>query len=289
MDYFSLILKRIGEALQLKAGKPAPEPRGARAHAKHGLQDTTAGKMPISFAGQAHKKGPMHGEGRHSKTAIVRKAKAKGKIHHERLAAVERKIGKIAASRRAKNPAEKTNAIRTSEAIDAMPHLPGIDEIEKKLEGHEARHEDRPDACGINEGGGNGAMAKSAGQKPLAGEGNKAEDAGPGGAAANKAEAAESISEVAENAGTLRLVTDFDRLLTYIKEQGKASYLEISKELGIPLNRVDECCAILERESQIELSYPPIGPPVARAVGFTGHSAANPGKGTVNAKAHFGL
>ncbi len=66
----------------------------------------------------------------------------------------------------------------------------------------------------------------------------------------------------------LRLVTDFDRVLDYIGKKGRAGYGEISEELKVPLNRVDECCSILRDEGQAQIIYPPFGRPYAQALGY---------------------
>lgn len=74
----------------------------------------------------------------------------------------------------------------------------------------------------------------------------------------------EKVKVIVEHAHKLRLVTDFDRVLEYVRGHGKASYSELSRELGMPLSSVDECCAVLQDEGEVEVIYPPLGTPYAR-------------------------
>jgi len=63
--------------------------------------------------------------------------------------------------------------------------------------------------------------------------------------------------------------TDFDRVVSYITQHGKASFTQISKDLGLSWNRIEECSNILRNEKQIEIIYLPFGDPIATVVGYS--------------------
>jgi hypothetical protein len=63
--------------------------------------------------------------------------------------------------------------------------------------------------------------------------------------------------------------TDFDKVVSYIAQHGKASFTQISRDLGLPWNRIEECSNILRNEKQIEIIYLPFGDPIATVVGYS--------------------
>lgn len=59
-----------------------------------------------------------------------------------------------------------------------------------------------------------------------------------------------------------KIETDFDRILKYLEEKGKANFSIIAKELNIDWKIVDECCNVLKEEGKADIIYPPFGDPV---------------------------
>ncbi|MCR4368404.1 MAG: hypothetical protein NUV67_00690 [archaeon] len=78
----------------------------------------------------------------------------------------------------------------------------------------------------------------------------------------------EEIKGIATEIKKHRILTDFDRIFTFIAANGRVKMGQISKELGIPRKRVEECCILLQKERQAEVNYPPIGDPFVQPVGF---------------------
>lgn len=62
--------------------------------------------------------------------------------------------------------------------------------------------------------------------------------------------------------------TDYDRILVLVEEKGSAKFSEIAKETGMDRERVEECCELLEEESQLAVVYPAIGEPRAQSLDF---------------------
>ncbi|MBI4209890.1 MAG: hypothetical protein HY544_00060 [Candidatus Diapherotrites archaeon] len=159
--------------------------------------------------------------------------KAGIKDDHEKLLRIEERLSSILENHLQEGNVQpwKIEEMHTREALKSAESLPSAKELEKKLQ------------------------AKK--KKPAKGDAAQIE--------ATK----ENLKSIAEEAYKLRLVTDFDRVLNYIRERGKAGYTEISKNLGIPIEKVDECCSILEEEKQLEIIYPPIGRPIAQIIGYS--------------------
>lgn len=56
-----------------------------------------------------------------------------------------------------------------------------------------------------------------------------------------------------------QLITDFDRILDFVKKQGSTTSGKISSELKITKKQVLSCCELLEKDDLLVLNYPPIG------------------------------
>ena len=61
------------------------------------------------------------------------------------------------------------------------------------------------------------------------------------------------------------IVTDFDRVYTLVMNKGRITTGDISRELGIPKAKVEECCQVLKREKQVDIAYMALGDPVIEA------------------------
>jgi hypothetical protein len=69
------------------------------------------------------------------------------------------------------------------------------------------------------------------------------------------------IRGVAIEVGKHRIVTDFDKVFSLIKSQGRERLGTISKKLSIGRKRVLECAEILEGGGLVTITYPTIGDP----------------------------
>lgn len=81
--------------------------------------------------------------------------------------------------------------------------------------------------------------------------------------------------------GQNSIVTDFDMVVSYISQHGRAPFTQISKDLGMPWSRIEECSNILRNERQIEIIYLPFGDPIATVLGY---SEKNKEKGSLRAR-----
>ncbi len=59
-----------------------------------------------------------------------------------------------------------------------------------------------------------------------------------------------------------RIITDFDKILNYLRAHKKAKIAEMAQALGIDRNRIMENLKTLEDSQLVEIMYPPIGAPI---------------------------
>lgn len=233
MDYFSSILSRTGKMLSQK---------GARAG--------FAGERPLE---------PVHMRLTHTKKLLSDiPEKASWKVGQEKLAKLEEKIALLMEKQGAYESEirKKVGEAHTRSALESAEKIPDFREIERRADEQLARLGPADDE---KKSGAGAILEKLTGT----------DDSSKAALQAHASEKqAEQIGELAQEAMQLRLVTDFDRVLNYIREHGKASYEEISRELGIPLSRIDECCSILKDEKQAEIVYPPFGSPYAQSIEY---------------------
>ncbi|RLG57040.1 MAG: hypothetical protein DRN95_06025 [Candidatus Hydrothermarchaeota archaeon] len=57
------------------------------------------------------------------------------------------------------------------------------------------------------------------------------------------------------------LQTDIDRLLSIIEERGSVNISDLSKELNVGVEKIEEWAKVLEERGLIEIEYPIIGLP----------------------------
>jgi len=67
------------------------------------------------------------------------------------------------------------------------------------------------------------------------------------------------IKKVAKELKKHEIITDFDRVMDYVKKNKRAKVIKIAKELKIYQKRVEDCAHILEENDLIEIEYPLIG------------------------------
>ncbi|GEM_PF-4350590 len=238
MDYFSSILSRTGKMLSQK-------------------------RAPAGFAG-ARPLEPVHMRLTHTKKLLSDiPEKASWKIGQEKLAKLEEKIALLMEKQGAyeSDIRKKLGEAHTRSALETAEKIPDFKEIERKADEQLAM-------LGPNEAAAEKKTGAGAILERLTGTENAARQLAKSPAQSEKQ--AEQVEELAQEAMQLRLVTDFDRVLNYIREHGKASYEEISRDLWIPIKRIDECCSILRDERQAEIVYPPFGSPYAQSIGYAG-------------------
>ncbi len=63
------------------------------------------------------------------------------------------------------------------------------------------------------------------------------------------------IKEIQEK----KIVTDFDKLLSLVKEKGKINEKTAVKTLNLTLERIKECCTVLEKNNLVLIEYPVFG------------------------------
>ena len=78
----------------------------------------------------------------------------------------------------------------------------------------------------------------------------------------------EEIKGIATELKKHRIITDFDRVLTLVDDEGRISIGEAAKRLEISKKRVEECAEILEKDKLIEISYPPIGDAFVQVIDY---------------------
>ncbi len=251
MDHFSSFLLKAGkifhglDLLSEKDERPAP-------HGQKGAQQ----KNPLGNLKDL--KSSVEGTGKARRPVKPGAAKA----DHEKLAAVEKRVSALAERHgiSEKDILDRISKVHTKTALESAWRLSQATELERKVN---AKMAETASWSGTEKAGNSGGLlekimgTEDAGAKRDAEEREKARE-----------KDTEEVSAIAHEAGMLRLVTDFDRVLDYIREKGRAGYAEISGELGIPMNKVDECCGILRDERQIEIFYPPFGRPYAQKIGF---------------------
>lgn len=69
----------------------------------------------------------------------------------------------------------------------------------------------------------------------------------------------EEVKGVIRDIRKYRIITDFDKILSYVNGKGIAGEREVSKALAMDKKRVQECCGILEENGLLRIEYPPIG------------------------------
>ncbi len=72
-----------------------------------------------------------------------------------------------------------------------------------------------------------------------------------------------------------RIVTDFDRVLSYVREKGKVSEGKARKELKMAKKQFKECRNILDKSGLIKIVYPPIGGVQLADVNYKGKKKKN--------------
>ncbi|MFH1225255.1 MAG: hypothetical protein V1676_05625 [Candidatus Diapherotrites archaeon] len=241
------------------AGKGAKGPKGARAFAVNvsGRDEGGAGKaakpaLPRMPNGKGEREGADAGGGEEvDKDALeerwggaagvkeILEAKAGGKIDSERLAELEKKINALLKAHKISESdlGEKAGEMDTSKVIESFNKLIDLVELEKR--------------------------AKRAGvlQEPT----NTLEVSAVGLGSPKKVEA---LKGIAIDLKKHRIVTDFDRVLSLIKEKKKMGLIEVAATLGIDKKWAEECCEILEQSGLVEIVYPPFGKAGVRLSGY---------------------
>jgi len=69
----------------------------------------------------------------------------------------------------------------------------------------------------------------------------------------------EEIKAIAKEISKHKIVTDFDKVLSFIRKKGKTTPIDIGKKFGLKKKRLNEILEVLEENKLIVLSYPPIG------------------------------
>lgn len=64
------------------------------------------------------------------------------------------------------------------------------------------------------------------------------------------------------------IVTDFDKVYSMVQGSGRIGVNEISRQLGIPKGKVEDCLNVLRREKQVEVIYPAFGDAVAETMDY---------------------
>ena len=162
--------------------------------------------------------------------------KAEGKIDHQKLVELEAKMGQLMErySIPEKQIEDSLKDTSTQNLVESINKLLSIIELEKKADS-KLKEPERIET----------AMRFTTPMKQI-----------------------DEVKGIATEIKKHRIVTDFDRVLMYILENERASFGKISKELGIPGKRVEECCKILKDESQIEVIYPVVGDPIAQKLDY---------------------
>ncbi|HLC79451.1 MAG TPA: hypothetical protein VJG83_03390 [archaeon] len=78
----------------------------------------------------------------------------------------------------------------------------------------------------------------------------------------------EEVVGIATEIKKHRIVTDFDKLITLLVQKGRMKFTDIAKELSISMDKVEECCRILQQEKLIEVVYPPFGDALAQTLEY---------------------
>ena len=71
--------------------------------------------------------------------------------------------------------------------------------------------------------------------------------------------------------------TNFDKLLSIVREQGKISSKELSKLLGLKENQITDLCKILEDENLVTLNYQPVGGVIIQDIHYRPKNAKGKG------------
>ncbi len=74
------------------------------------------------------------------------------------------------------------------------------------------------------------------------------------------------------------IVTDFDRVLAFVKERGSTKTGEIAKALNLQKKQVAEVLEVLEEHGLVKLQYPTVGDVIVRDVGYAKPKKAEKGK-----------
>ncbi len=167
------------------------------------------------------------------------RSKSEGKINEEKLLELEKRINDLMKKYDISEGEieERLGNVSTSDLLESINKLISIIELERKTKLKESE-EQQPKKIAT-------AMRVTEPVKI-------------------KQQSIEEIKGIATEIKKHRLITDFDKVVNFIAEKGKAKISEISKETGINKKKVEECCKVLEKEKQIDLVYPAIGEPIAR-------------------------
>ena len=72
----------------------------------------------------------------------------------------------------------------------------------------------------------------------------------------------EEIKSVMKDIERHRIVTDYDKILNYLRAHNKAKILEMANALHVERTQIMEHVKTLEDSGLIEIVYPPIGAPI---------------------------
>ena len=76
------------------------------------------------------------------------------------------------------------------------------------------------------------------------------------------------IKQVAKELKKHEIITDFDRVMDYVKKNKKVRVIKIAKDLKIYQKRVEDCARVLEENGLIEIEYPLIGDIALKLKGY---------------------
>ena len=85
----------------------------------------------------------------------------------------------------------------------------------------------------------------------------------------------EEIRAIAKEIKKYRIITDFDRVLSYVREKGKVSESQARKDLKMTAKQFKECRNILDKSELIKVIYPPIGGVQIADVNYKGKKKKN--------------
>ena len=167
-----------------------------------------------------------HASASQSVSTILRE-KAKGNIDEGKLKSIEEKLELL--MRKYNIPSEeiesKVEGMETAKLIDSFNKLISLLELEKKAEQELNKVYRIQTVTGFKE----------------------------------SAKKVEEIKGIATELKKHRIITDFDRVLTLVDDEGRINTGNAAEQLAVPKKRIEECAEILEKDKLIELSYPPIG------------------------------
>ncbi len=240
--------RNAGEAGGYKAGSGEKTGKPTEAKAKMGGTDSGAPAQKSGTGNSAAERShyseakalekSLEGAPDSEKLKAFIEHKAGGKINDKKLQELEGKVDALMEKYGIpeKEIEKKIWKISTSDVMESISRLANIIELEKKTRQSEKQAERISTAIPVTE---------SQASKPL-----------------------QEIVGIATEIQKHRLVTDFDKIVVFITEKGSAKFGEISKQLGIPREKVEECCKLLKDEGQIEVVYPAFGEQVAQTLDY---------------------